>query len=95
MATRNCARCGTPFQLRPQGQHAKFCSTACRVAASKQRNLEQTTLVLQVGGVTITIADLPKHIDPTSLRQTILETCGEELLAAIKKLYPQPIGETK
>lgn len=38
MATRNCARCGTPFQLRPQGQHAKFCSTVCRVANHKLRN---------------------------------------------------------
>ena len=37
MATRNCARCGTPFQLRPQGQHAKFCSTVCRVANHKLR----------------------------------------------------------
>jgi hypothetical protein len=38
MAARNCARCGTPFQLRPQGLHAKFCSTACRVANHKLRN---------------------------------------------------------
>lgn len=38
MATRNCARCGAPFQLRPQGLHAKFCSTVCRVANHKLRN---------------------------------------------------------
>jgi hypothetical protein len=37
MATRNCARCGTPFQLRSQGLHAKFCSVACRVANHKMR----------------------------------------------------------
>lgn len=37
MASRTCAHCGTPFQLRPQGLHAKFCSTACRVANHKLR----------------------------------------------------------
>lgn len=38
MASRTCAHCGTLFQLRPQGLHAKFCSTVCRVANHKLRS---------------------------------------------------------
>lgn len=34
--TRNCDRCGTPYQAqRPQ---SRFCSSRCRVAAGKARN---------------------------------------------------------
>ena len=38
MPTRNCSHCSKPFQIRPQGLHAKFCSTTCRVANHKPRN---------------------------------------------------------
>jgi hypothetical protein len=37
MTTRNCIHCSKPFQIRPQGLHAKFCSTSCRVANHKLR----------------------------------------------------------
>lgn len=38
MPARNCSHCSKPFQIRPQGLHAKFCSTTCRVANHKLRN---------------------------------------------------------
>lgn len=95
MATRNCARCGTPFHLRPQGLHAKFCSTTCRVAANKQRNLEQTTLDFQIGGLVFTLTNVPRDIDHDILRRDILERCGDDLRAAIEKLHPIQQGEQR
>ncbi|MCQ3031830.1 hypothetical protein NLO88_14295 [Pseudomonas syringae] len=88
MPARNCARCGTPFQLRPQGQHAKFCSTACRVAANKLRNLEQTRLVLQFGRVEVRLEGLDPTTDKESLQRTIIATLGPELITDVSALEP-------
>jgi hypothetical protein len=93
MARKNCAYCKKEFYTRPQGQHAKFCSDACRKASHAVEKQSQTTLTLQFGKVTLKLVDLDPASDKDSLRQTIIETLGPELIAQVTAL--EPVGESR
>ncbi|MFK7698505.1 hypothetical protein [Pseudomonas caspiana] len=88
MAKKNCAYCNKEFHTRPQGQHAKFCSDACRKASHKAEKQNETTLTLQFGKVTLKIVDLDPTIDKESLRRTIIDTLGPELITHVSALEP-------
>jgi hypothetical protein len=93
MARKNCAFCNKEFHTRPQGQHARFCSDACRKNNHRAEKMEETTLTLQFGKVTVKVVDLEPTRDKEKLRQTIIDTLGPELIAKVSALEPpQHIG---
>lgn len=85
MAQRNCDHCNTPFQIRPQGQHAKFCSSKCRIAhfkqVAKQRKLDQTSLTFYIGKVRVQINDLAPDTDREALQASIIASLPSDYIA--------------
>lgn len=94
MARKNCAHCNKEFHTRPQGQHAKFCSDACRKASHKAEKQNETTLTLKFGKFTVKIDNLDPASDKESLRLTIIDALGPELIAQASALQPpHQVGE--
>jgi hypothetical protein len=93
MARKNCAHCNQEFHTRPQGEHAKFCSDACRKASHRAEKQNETTLTLQFGKFTVKIANLEPANDKESLRRAVIEALGPELIAQALASQPQYVGE--
>lgn len=93
MARKNCAHCNKEFHTRPQGQHARFCSDACRKANHKAEKQNETTLTLQFGKFTVKIDQLDPASDKESLRRAVIEALGPELIAQALASSPQHVGE--
>jgi predicted nucleic acid-binding Zn ribbon protein len=88
MPRKNCAYCNKEFYTRPQGQHARFCSDTCRKASHKAEKQNETKLTLQFGKFTVTIVNLDPASDKESLRRTVVEALGPELIAQASALQP-------
>lgn len=94
MPRKICAYCSKEFTTRPQGQHARFCSDACRKNNHRAEKMEETTLTLQFGKVTVKVVDLEPTRDKEKLRQRIIDTLGPELIAQVSALEsPRYVGE--
>lgn len=83
---RPCASCGAPVETR-RLTSTPTCGPRCYQRIRRERLEHKSSLDIRIGGVTVTIADIPRDIDHESLRRTVLETCGDELIAAIEKLH--------
>lgn len=93
MARKTCAHCNKEFHTRPQGQHAKFCSDACRKASHKVEKQNETTLILKFGKFTVRIDQLDPASDKESLRRAVVEALGPELIAQALASPLQHAGE--
>lgn len=87
LVVRPCSSCGKPVETR-RSTSTPTCGPRCYQRIRRERLEQKTSLDIRIGSVTVTIADIPRDIDHESLRRTVLETCGDELIAAIEKLHP-------
>ncbi|MCF7533778.1 hypothetical protein [Pseudomonas petrae] len=85
-----CETCGARYgTFRSQRKH---CSNACRQRAYRESQAttvhDETTLTLQFGRVTVKLVDLDPASDKESLRRTIIEVLGPELIEQATALKP-------
>lgn len=77
MALRNCAVCETPFTVRPQAPHGKFCSTKCRMShhrATKRKPVDVPQLTIEVP----TMKESQRQADTAEhLRSYIARHCNQ------------------
>jgi len=82
---RPCSSCGKPVETK-RLTSMPTCGPRCYQRIRRERLEHKSSLDIRIGDVTVTIADIPRDLDHESLRQAVLETCSNELIAAIEKL---------
>lgn len=81
---RPCASCGAPVETK-RLTSTPTCGPRCYQRIRRERLEHKSSLEIRIGDVTVIIAGIPRDIDQDTLRQTVLETCGDELIAAVQK----------